>query len=465
MGGGRRSKTSDEMDAERRESLAHEYLCRLEEARLWMSKCLADEEWARNANRSVLVSYGGCGELLQFERSLRNGLALARLAKKFAPDGSDAAKMKIFDAQLRRFEESGLDYRHTDNINCFIQVLGEMGMPQVFSFGVRTALVVYSSLFFFQIFIPETSDVYDGKNLPRLVLCLHAVSMLLYKLGMAPQMANLSGRANFTEKELATAKATLEENQTKLPKFDEIGDMLRRERATGRMKTARLRRNFYDDKASYYHSDPGNLFKRAPYKDSLIDFQSKARDYLARDRRSFNTLGRHNFRWSGDQCDARSLPPYGHVGEMLLHQRVRGSKPRVEMPGMNSIHGGKRGGSRKTRADDSEKPRNSLVEFQARARGYLVRKKLLDCLGEDFYVCGNDNYRGIMASAAAVRERIRQKDLESLFVVKKKKPPPKPSPRKLVSDQTGPISSSSRSSGRQRVTFHTESNKEYEDTG
>ena len=32
-----------------------------------------------------------------------------------------------------------------------------------------------------KVFTPETTDVYDRKNMPRVVFCLHALSLFLYK--------------------------------------------------------------------------------------------------------------------------------------------------------------------------------------------------------------------------------------------------------------------------------------------
>ena len=34
-----------------------------------------------------------------------------------------------------------------------------------------------------EVFTPETTDVYDRKNMPRVVFCLHALSLFLYKVG------------------------------------------------------------------------------------------------------------------------------------------------------------------------------------------------------------------------------------------------------------------------------------------
>lgn len=51
---------------------------------------------------------------------------------------------------------------------------------------------------FFQTFHPETTDVYDKKNMPRVIYCIHALSSHLFKLGKAPQIQDLYGKVTFT---------------------------------------------------------------------------------------------------------------------------------------------------------------------------------------------------------------------------------------------------------------------------
>lgn len=51
---------------------------------------------------------------------------------------------------------------------------------------------------FLQTFLPETTDIYDKKNMPRVIYCLHALSTHLFKLGKAPPMQDLYGKVNFS---------------------------------------------------------------------------------------------------------------------------------------------------------------------------------------------------------------------------------------------------------------------------
>jgi hypothetical protein len=54
-----------------------------------------------------------------------------------------------------------------------------------------------------KIFLPETTDIYDRKNMPRAVFCIHALSLIMYRNGSAPKIEDLYGRAQFTEDEIS----------------------------------------------------------------------------------------------------------------------------------------------------------------------------------------------------------------------------------------------------------------------
>jgi Ras GTPase-activating-like protein IQGAP1 len=126
-----------EMDIKRKEQIAYEYLCRLEEAKQWMEACLKDELPATT----------------ELEDALRTGIILARLANFFAPERVPVKR--IYDLDLARFEQKGLHFKHTDNINHWLSAMRSIGMPQIF--------------------FPTTTDIYDRKNMPKCVYCIHAL--------------------------------------------------------------------------------------------------------------------------------------------------------------------------------------------------------------------------------------------------------------------------------------------------
>ena len=70
--------------------------------------------------------------------------------------------------------------------------------------------------------MPETTDIYDAKNMPKVIYCIHGLSWYLYKLGRAPPMQDLSGKAKFTNDEISAMLSTLA-RYSKTKKFASYG--------------------------------------------------------------------------------------------------------------------------------------------------------------------------------------------------------------------------------------------------
>ncbi|KAM6219947.1 ras GTPase-activating-like protein IQGAP3 [Rhynchocyon petersi] len=183
--------TAEEMDEQRRQNVAYQYLCRLEEAKRWMEACLKEE----------------LPSPVELEESLRNGVLLAKLGHCFAP--SVVPLKKIYDAEQLRYQATGLHFRHTDNINFWLSAIAHIGLPSTF--------------------FPETTDIYDKKNMPRVVYCIHALSLFLFRLGLAPQIHDLYGKVKFTAEELSNMASELAKYSLQLPAFSKIGGILANE--------------------------------------------------------------------------------------------------------------------------------------------------------------------------------------------------------------------------------------------
>ncbi|KAM6039288.1 ras GTPase-activating-like protein IQGAP3 [Chlamydotis macqueenii] len=183
--------TAEEMDERRRQNVAYQYLCHLEEAKRWMEACLSEE----------------LPSPTELEETLRNGVVLAKLGHSFAP--AAVPLKKIYDPEQARYKAAGLHFRHTDNINYWREALSRVGLPSIFH--------------------PETTDIYDKKNMPRVVYCIHALSLYLFKLGLAPQIQDLYGKVDFTEEEIDNVKRELEKYGLQLPAFSKIGGILAKE--------------------------------------------------------------------------------------------------------------------------------------------------------------------------------------------------------------------------------------------
>lgn len=107
--------SAEEMDERRRQNIAYEYLCHLEEAKRWMEVCLVEE----------------LPPTTELEEGLRNGVYLAKLAKFFAP--KMVSEKKIYDVEQTRYKKSGLHFRHTDNTVQWLRAMEAIGLPKVSS--------------------------------------------------------------------------------------------------------------------------------------------------------------------------------------------------------------------------------------------------------------------------------------------------------------------------------------------
>ncbi|XP_046891515.1 ras GTPase-activating-like protein IQGAP3 [Hypomesus transpacificus] len=183
--------TAEEMDEQRIQNVAYQYLCRLEEAKRWMEACLHED----------------LPSPTELEEGLRNGVLLAKLGHCFAP--KIVPLKKIYDLDQERYKGLGLQFRHTDNINHWRSAMVDVGLPTMFH--------------------PETTDIYDKKNMPRTVYCIHALSLYLFRLGLAPQIHDLCGKVKFTEEEINNMKRELDKYGIQMPAFSKIGGILANE--------------------------------------------------------------------------------------------------------------------------------------------------------------------------------------------------------------------------------------------
>uniref|UniRef100_A0A3Q3LUG7 IQ motif containing GTPase activating protein 2 n=1 Tax=Mastacembelus armatus TaxID=205130 RepID=A0A3Q3LUG7_9TELE len=143
----------------------------------------------------------------ELEGGLRNGVYLGKLANFFAP--KMVSEKRIYDKDQARYKSKGLHFRHTDNTVQWLRAMESVGLPKIF--------------------YPETTDVYDRKNMPKVVYCIHALSLYLYKLGIAPQIQDLLGKVAFTEEEISNMRRELEKYGIQMPVFSKIGGILANE--------------------------------------------------------------------------------------------------------------------------------------------------------------------------------------------------------------------------------------------
>lgn len=177
--------SSDLMDEQRQENIAYEYLCHLEEAKIWIEACVKEE----------------LPPATELEENLRNGVYLAKIANFFNPNL--VPQNKIYDVNQAIYKAKGLQFRHTDNINHWFTAMDSIHMPKY----------IY----------PDTFDIYDRRNIPKAIYCIHELSIILHNQGKAPRIEDLLGKAVFSNDEINAMQVELEKSGVQMPAFAKLG--------------------------------------------------------------------------------------------------------------------------------------------------------------------------------------------------------------------------------------------------
>ncbi|KAK3914566.1 Ras GTPase-activating-like protein IQGAP1 [Frankliniella fusca] len=284
--------SAQEMDETRKRNLAYEYLCHLEEAKVWMEAVLGEK----------------LPSAAQLEESLRNGVYLARLAHIVTPE--DVPLNRIYDREQKRYRMAGLQFRHTDNINYWIRSLKSTNLPRTFH--------------------PETTDVYDKKNMPRVIYCIHALSTHLFKLGLTPAIQDLYGKVQFSDQDLETVQKDLEDAGAPMPAFQRIGGLLSGSRDVGGQP---LRKAIEAVDKAIALQDVSMLMEKLSNPSLALEFVSSdlANDYLETmiNARSTKRQGALN-RSLNDSCEAEDFDELldqaelqGHINTVNLRSALR----------------------------------------------------------------------------------------------------------------------------------------------
>ncbi|KAL7968282.1 hypothetical protein HDV63DRAFT_83890 [Trichoderma sp. SZMC 28014] len=180
---GGRSKTNygwegrNWMDKQRQFLAAYEYLCHIGEAK----------EWIEDVIQQTLPP------IVELEEALRDGVTLAEVVESLNPD-----------RRFRIFRNPKLQFRHSDNIAIFFRYLDEVELPDLFRF--------------------ELIDLYEKKNIPKVIYCIHALSWLLFRKGIVDfRIGNLIGQLEFEHHELEAMQKGLDMLGVNMPSFGNMG--------------------------------------------------------------------------------------------------------------------------------------------------------------------------------------------------------------------------------------------------
>lgn len=165
------------MDKQRQFLQAYEYLCHIGEAKEWIED----------------ITQKSIPPIVELEEALRDGVTLAEAVEALNPD-----------RRFRIFHNPKLQFRHSDNIAIFFRYLDEVELPDLFRF--------------------ELIDLYEKKNIPKVIYCIHALSWLLYRKGIVDfRIGNLVGQLEFEHHELEAMQKGLDMLGANMPSFGNMG--------------------------------------------------------------------------------------------------------------------------------------------------------------------------------------------------------------------------------------------------
>ncbi|KAI1326165.1 hypothetical protein F5Y16DRAFT_422093 [Xylariaceae sp. FL0255] len=165
------------MDKQRQFLQAYEYLCHIGEAKEWIEDII---------HRQI-------PPIVELEEALRDGVTLAEIVEALNPH-----------RQARIFRHPRLQARHWENVHTFFRYLDEVEMPDLFRF--------------------ELIDLYEKKNIPKVIYCIHALSWLLFRKGIVDfRIGNLVGQLEFEHHELEATQKGLDKLGINMPSFGNMG--------------------------------------------------------------------------------------------------------------------------------------------------------------------------------------------------------------------------------------------------
>ncbi|EKM59178.1 uncharacterized protein PHACADRAFT_86001 [Phanerochaete carnosa HHB-10118-sp] len=211
-------------DVQRHLLQVYEYLCHIGEAKQWIEGCLGEE-----------LSF----DIVEMEERMRDGVVLAKLVRVFQGEG----------VVRRIYEAPKLDFRHSDNINIFFNFVRHVGLPESFIF--------------------ELTDLYEKKNFPKVIYCIHALSHLLARRGLAQRIGDLVGQLQFSDDQLQMTHKGLKDSGVAMPNFAGVKRELAKE----------INEEPEEEEETEYERRERLLREN---EDSVIACQSVARRFLAK---------------------------------------------------------------------------------------------------------------------------------------------------------------------------------------
>jgi Ras GTPase-activating-like protein IQGAP2/3 len=356
------------MDKQRQFLQAYEYLCHIGEAKEWIEDVIQKQ----------------IPPIVQLEEALRDGVTLAEIVQALYPN-------RI----LRIFQHPKLQYRHSDNIAVFFRFLDEVELPDIFRF--------------------ELIDLYEKKNIPKVIHCIHALSWLLYKNGVVDfRIGNLVGQLQFEHHELEQTQKGLDKAGVSMPSFSGMGATFGAEPEPEpepvETEEERIERELHENEASIadFQSQIQGAMVRLRLGDTMnqlwdnehlivelqcrirgdwarqiigyrlsmrqfaVNLQSQARGFLVRNRKQNNEEW-----WKARESDILKLQSLARGRKSRFQVNHLKSRIRREESGVKFIQAAIRGALQRKQAFDqheqSKHAEHHIVSLQAAIRGMQQR--------------------------------------------------------------------------------------------
>ncbi len=358
------------MDKQRQFLAAYEYLCHIGEAKEWIEDIIDKQ----------------IPPIVQLEEGLRDGVTLAEIVQAFHPD----QKLKIF-------RNTKLQFKHSDNIVMFFRFLGDVGLPDLFRF--------------------ELIDLYEKKNIPKVIYCIHALSWLLYRKGMVDfRIGNLVGQLEFEHHELEQTQRGLDKAGVSMPSFSGMGASFGEpepEPEPVETEDERIDRELHEQEAviaDFQNQVKGALVrlrlgdvmqKLWDSEDAVLELQSRIRGDWSRqvtgykmDMQRFSTRlqaaargflvrrgqEKRQQHWKSKEKDVLKLQSIFRARRVRAETSSLKSQFRKQDPGVRDLQAAIRGAlSRRDAFDQYEETRSAeheVLSLQANIRGLLARSQL-----------------------------------------------------------------------------------------
>ncbi|OCK77754.1 ras GTPase activating protein-like protein [Lepidopterella palustris CBS 459.81] len=361
------------MDQQRQFLQAYEYLCHIGEAKEWIEDII---------NQQI-------PPIVQLEEALRDGVTLAEIVQAIQPE-----------RRVRIFRHPRLQFRHSDNIAMFFRFLAEVELPELFRF--------------------ELVDLYEKKNIPKVIYCIHALSWLLFRKGIVDfRIGNLVGQLQFEDHELEAMQKGLDKAGISMPNFSGMGANFGAEPEPEPVESEedRIHRELEEDEGTILDLQAqirgalvrirlGNMMQELwDSEQSIVDLQSMIRGDWTRQISSYR-MDMRRFAINL-QSAARGF---------LLRSRLRGEEEywqdkQKEVVTVQSLFR-----ARKARAEvqyiksKAQRHENGVRKFQAAIRGALKRME-----AGDEYEQLREAEAGIQHLQAIIKGALRRRKMNQEF--------------------------------------------------